>query len=47
LTLPREEAEAVRAALEHYNTYLYSQLRELEIYRRLEKLFSRLAGDKE
>ena len=42
IDITREEAEAVRAALEHYNTYFYSQRRELE----MEKLFGRLAGDR-
>jgi hypothetical protein len=39
-----DEAEAIRAALEHYNAYLYSQKRESETYRQLEKLFGKLAG---
>jgi hypothetical protein len=39
-----DEAEAIRIALERYNAYLYSQKRETEIYRQLEKLFAKLAA---
>jgi len=39
-----EEAEAIRAALEHYNAYLRSQKREESQYLRLEALFLKLAG---
>ena len=44
IDISADEAEALRAALEHYNAYLYSQKRETEIHRKLEKLFSKLAG---
>lgn len=44
IEITAEEAEAIRAALEHYNAYLYAQKQEMEIHRRLEKLFSKIAG---
>ena len=39
-----DEAEAIQAALEHYNAYLRSQKREEAKYLRLEDLFRKLAG---
>ena len=41
-----EEAEAIQAALAHYNAYLHSQHQEEVQYRRLEELFRKLARAK-
>jgi hypothetical protein len=44
IDITADEAEAIRAALEHYNAYLQSQKREEAKYLRLEDLFRKLAG---
>jgi hypothetical protein len=43
IDINEDEAEAIRAALEHYNAYLLSQKREEAKYLRLEELFRKLA----